>query len=309
MILLVGIPSETALVLVREQLERLAARVVVFNQRAFDESTVELAIESGLVTGTLGLGSRRFPLEGFEAIYTRVMDEQRLPELRGLPATSPERRAARSLHRTLSRWLEIAPARVVNRARPQGSNGSKPYQAQLIRKHGFSIPETLVTNEPGLVHRFVADHGRVVFKSISGIRSIVRELGPRDLAQLERIRWCPVQFQAYVPGTDVRAHVVGNEVYATAISSDATDYRYALRDQLDANLEPIELSDELEERCVALASALELPFAGIDLRMQPSGEVTCFEVNPSPAFSYYELSTGQPIAQALARYLMAGGTA
>ena len=65
MILLVGIPSETALVLVREQLERLAARVVVFNQRAFDESTVELAIESGLVTGTLGLGSRRFPLEGF----------------------------------------------------------------------------------------------------------------------------------------------------------------------------------------------------------------------------------------------------
>jgi hypothetical protein len=26
-------------------------------------------------------------------------------------------------------------------------------------------------------------------------------------------------------------------------------------------------------------------------------------VNPSPAFSYYEAHTGQPIAQAIARYL------
>ena len=29
----------------------------------------------------------------------------------------------------------------------------------------------------------------------------------------------------------------------------------------------------------------------------------CFEVNPSPAFSYDEAHTGQPIAQAIARYL------
>ena len=40
----------------------------------------------------LGVEVRRFALEDFEGVYTRVMDEQRLPELRGEPATSPARR-------------------------------------------------------------------------------------------------------------------------------------------------------------------------------------------------------------------------
>jgi hypothetical protein len=31
--------------------------------------------------------------------------------------------------------------------------------------------------------------------------------------------------------------------------------------------------------------------------------VICFEVNPSPGFSYYEGHTGQPISAAIARYL------
>jgi D-alanine-D-alanine ligase-like ATP-grasp enzyme len=51
---------------------------------------------------------------------------------------------------------------------------------------------------------------------------------------------------------------------------------------------------------------LELPVAGIDLRDHPAGKWFCFEVNPSPAFSYYEHETGQPIAAAVARFLAAG---
>jgi glutathione synthase/RimK-type ligase-like ATP-grasp enzyme len=46
-----------------------------------------------------------------------------------------------------------------------------------------------------------------------------------------------------------------------------------------------------------------LAFAGIDLKITPAGEIFCFEVNPSPDFSFYEANTGQPIASALARYL------
>ena len=68
-------------------------------------------------------------------------------------------------------------------------------------------------------------------------------------------------------------------------------------------LTPTELPDELGRRCVRLARALDLPFAGIDLKLAPDGGACCFEVNPSPAFSYYESHTGQPIARAVARYL------
>jgi glutathione synthase/RimK-type ligase-like ATP-grasp enzyme len=56
--------------------------------------------------------------------------------------------------------------------------------------------------------------------------------------------------------------------------------------------------------CVNLAAGLGLAFAGIDLKITPDhAGVYCFEVNPSPAFSYYESQTGQPISRAVADYL------
>jgi D-alanine-D-alanine ligase-like ATP-grasp enzyme len=51
---------------------------------------------------------------------------------------------------------------------------------------------------------------------------------------------------------------------------------------------------------------MRLHVAGIDLRRTPDGEWYCFEVNPSPAFLYYETATGLPIAAAIARILAAG---
>ena len=41
------------------------------------------------------------------------------------------------------------------------------------------------------------------------------------------------------------------------------------------------------------------------LKITPDNQVYCFEVNPSPGFSYFEAHTEQPIANAVARYLAA----
>src|SRR5262249_38747657 len=155
-----------------------------------------------------------------------------------------------------------------------------------------------------LVRDFQKIHGKLIFKSMSGVRSIVQTMSELDMARIDRIRWCPVQFQHYVEGRNVRVHTVGGSVFATAITTDATDYRYATRQVGDAaELEAIELPEELCARCLRLSESLELPFAGIDLKITPEGEVYCLEVNPSPAYSYYESHTGQPISEALARYL------
>ena len=184
------------------------------------------------------------------------------------------------------------------------TNGSKPYQAQLIRAQGLAVPETLITDRPELVLEFRRRHGRIVYKSISGIRSIVQTMRDEDEARLDRIRWCPTQFQAYVEGEDVRVHVIDGTVFATAIDSNVTDYRYAGRtDGGEAVLRAVELEEEVTARCVSLAAALGLAFAGIDLKVTPEGEVYCFEVNPCPAFSFYEQSTGQKISDALAAWL------
>ena len=102
---------------------------------------------------------------------------------------------------------------------------------------------------------------------------------------------CPAQFRAYVPRLGVRVHSIGGEAFATAIRVPTIDYRYAAREGTLAEL---------------AATTLEPALAGIDMRCTPDGAVVCFEVNPMPAFSYYEANAGQPIAAAIARYLAGG---
>jgi glutathione synthase/RimK-type ligase-like ATP-grasp enzyme len=239
-------------------------------------------------------------------VYARLMDHRSVPEYERLAPGDPERARWAALHDDLTTWVDVAAGRVVNRSSAMASNGSKPYQAQLIARHGLLSPETLVTNDPDEARDFYATRPRVVYKSASGARSIVQTMSPADVDRLGTLRACPVQFQAWVPGTDVRVHVVGSEVFATAITTTATDYRYATA-QVDepAHLEPHELDADVAGRCVALAADLGLEFAGIDLKITPDGEVYCFEVNPSPAYTYFSGQTGQPIAEALARHLVA----
>ncbi|MDP2952131.1 MAG: glutathione synthase, partial [Chloroflexota bacterium] len=133
MVLICGIPSEAPLAMVRKALDELGVPYVLFNQRNFARMHLSFEIGNGKVTGLLKVDAQTYRLEDFGGVYTRVMDDRLLPELRGQPADSPMQRYCRSLHDSLMHWCEVAPARVVNRTGPMGSNSSKPYQAQLIR--------------------------------------------------------------------------------------------------------------------------------------------------------------------------------
>jgi hypothetical protein len=303
-IVLAGIPSEPAVARVADELRELELPFVWFDQRRAADSACAFRLDGEGLHGELRDGDRSVRLEDVAAVYWRLMDDRMLPELKGLPADAPERERCRSLHDAFVTWTSVTPARVVNRAAAMASNGSKPYQAQLIRRVGFDVPETLVTNEPDLVREFAAAHGRVIYKSVSGVRSIVEVLDDDGLTRLDDVRWCPVQFQAYVEGVDVRVHVVGRRVFATRVASEAADYRYAgVRGGSPARLEATRLAAAVEDRCVELTERLGLRFSGIDLRITPDDRVVCFEVNPCPAYTYYEGHTGQPIARAIAEHL------
>jgi hypothetical protein len=53
---------------------------------------------------------------------------------------------------------------------------------------------------------------------------------------------------------------------------------------------------------------MDLPLAGVDLRRRPDGRYVCFEVNPMPAYTYFEAQTGLPIRRALAELLIEADT-
>ncbi|MEM9920439.1 MAG: glutathione synthase [Bacteroidota bacterium] len=304
MIFLCGIPSELSLAMVIEEVRKLGVRMVVFNQRQFQKMGIGLKIDGQGVGGWMQLEGQHYRLEDFTGIYTRLTGYRALPELETAPDDSPALQYALSLQDTMNRWFEIAPGRVLSRNSEIGSNFSKPYQAQMILRQGFQTPETLVTNRPELVHQFYQKHGRIIYKSISCTRSIVKMLKDEDLVRLESICWCPVQFQAYIDGFNLRVHTVGDEAFATAIRTTAVDYRYAYLKGEKEQLEAVEISDSLKAKCIALSRSLGLEFAGVDLKITPRDEVYCLEVNPCPAFSYYQHYSGQPIAQAVAKLLV-----
>lgn len=300
LVMLWGTAGDAPFDAVRAQFERCGAAHFTLEQ----SRAAQASLEAG---GRLRMGERELDLDEIGAVYVRSFESWRVLQRAGFAPQSEEVRRAALLDASLYGWLAAADALIVNPLVAMGSNTSKPYQAELIRAGGFEIPPTLITTDPQAAREFVAAHADVVYKSVSGERSIVARLPAGSDERLEDVVWCPTQFQAYVPGVDWRVHVVGDELFACQIRSDAVDYRYAAQSGPAAQLVAAALPADVEHRCRALAGALGLHFAGIDLRLTPQGDWYCFEVNPSPGFTYFE-QTGQPIGEALVRLLRAGAT-
>lgn len=282
MILLWGLPQDAPMRLVRDALVRMGAPFLFLNQADVLETHVE-AEYAPSVTGVLSVGDREYRLEDIGAIYLRPYDFREFSRLSHLDASSPQWRHALAVEDVLWGLADLAEAVVVNRPSAMRSNSSKPYQCRLIEAHGFKVPETLITTDASAARWFRDQHREVVYKSISGQRSIVNRLGDEHEYRMADLRWCPTQFQCWVPGVDHRVHVVGKQVFAVRVLSDAVDYRYG-----STRMEPCELPGDVAARCLSVARGLGLLLAGIDLRRTPEGEWVCFEVNPSPAYSCYE---------------------
>ena len=298
MIVVAGSPSEGPVDLLLAAAAEVGLDVLLLEEERAAEWRLEVETADGVISAWVTQQGRRVELSAATGLYLRLT----APEVVG-EASDPLREARYAAAvGLLASWADVAQMRVANRPTRMNSNGSKPYQAALIRSAGFSVPETIVTSDPAAVLDFRRRHGRIVYKSSSGIRSVVHELTGRRIDDLERVRALPTQFQRLLTGVNVRVHVVGREVHACEVSSRTIDYRYSEGEDA-AEMTPIELPDAVRERCVMLAGELDLPLAGIDLLRDEDDEWWCFEVNPSPAYNCFEEPTGLPIARSLATWL------
>ncbi len=301
LVLLWGLANESPLAAVRAELDRAHVATALIDQRDVLATEVRTRVD-GEVLGWIRSRGREVDLAAVTAVYARPYDACRVPAVASQGPLSQAWMHASAVDDALASWLAVTSSLVVNRPSAMGPNCSKPFQLDQIRKLGFRVPETLVTTDPEAAQAFWAQHQSVVYKSVSGVRSIVSRLGPEHIARFPDIQHCPTQFQRYIPGTDCRVHVVGSEIFACDVSSSATDYRYARHHPVQ--ISPQRLPPAIEERCFALSAWMGLPVCGIDLRRTPQDEWYCFEVNPSPAFTFYQRKTGQPIGAAITRLLI-----
>lgn len=238
---------------------------------------------------------RRYPFGSIHGVYVRFHCNPDLPaEWRLSPlqrhACISERRAG------LHQLLHALPCPVANLPSAGRSNASKPYQMRLLEQQGFEIPRWICSNDPDQAAAFVASSPNgVIYKAVSGLRSRVRRFDDELRSRLAA-GTTPVILQDYIPGRDVRVHVVSQRVFPTEVRGEGVDYRW---EHETARYSPTELPDRLAALCCKAAESENLILAGLDFRVTAGDRWFCLEMNPVPSFLPYEAETCQPIAAAL----------
>jgi glutathione synthase/RimK-type ligase-like ATP-grasp enzyme len=303
-IVVCGILGDDMIELMCARLEQMQYEYLFFDERHFPgEYGICWEAGAGGVRGHFKSPARTVALEEVTGIYARYVeykDDTKKSEL----SPREELMAEAEYQMSVMELLDLLPCVVVNRPKASTSNDSKVYQGFLAEGVGLLTPKTLVTTCPEEARAFYEEcGGRVIYKSLSSIRSIVQRLDEGSMSRLPLLKNCPTQFQEQVEGVDIRVHTVGPETFATEIVSEASDYRYARRQGASLSARAVELPPEVGGACVRLADALGLELAGVDLRRTPDGRFYGCEVNPSPGFLFYERATAQPISEAVARRL------
>ncbi len=188
---------------VRAALARRGAPVFFVEQCKLPQTSIQLSVGSN-VTGVVRIGHKKIKLENVGSAYLRLLDPPELLDITGVARNGSAWKHALSVQEAIECWADVTPARVVNRPSARGWCESKPFQSRRIRFFGFNYPETLVTTDPEAALRFWRRHEKVIYKSLSSTRSIVARLTSAHRKRLSDLRWCPTQFQQYIPGTPLK---------------------------------------------------------------------------------------------------------
>jgi glutathione synthase/RimK-type ligase-like ATP-grasp enzyme len=293
-VLLWGTSGDPPLMALLDELDVRGAPYHFIDQRRMHRTGFDFEAQG--MNGWLQSDERRIDLAAVRALYARPNDVRRvLHQERADQAQRNERQ--------LYAWADMTTALVLNRPAAASSNDSKPYQLERIHAAGFAVPPTLITTSPSVAREFVATHGEVVCKAAGRTRSIVSRLTASDLERIEEVSHCPTLFQAFVAGVAWRVHVIGAAVFACEIRCAADDYRIAAQTDAALEITAAELPAPVAAQCRSLLRSLGLTFAGIDLR-RAGDDWYCFEVNPSPLFTYFEQAGGQRLTAAIADLLL-----
>lgn len=218
--------------------------------------------------------------------------------VRTIPSGSLEQIIFRmdALHR-----LEGIGVRVINSASAIERTVDKYYTSFMLADAGIPTPRTLVTEDFEAALAACREMGDVVIKPLFGSegKGIVHVADP-DTAYRVLRAWELNKYiyyiQEYIPHhqQDIRAFVVGNHVVAAMLRRGKG---WRTNFSQGAEVEPIELSPEMESLATKAARLIKLDYAGVDLIPAEDGRNYVLEVNGIPGWRGLQKTTGQKIAQ------------
>lgn len=311
-LLLTGLGDTTA-DLVTKELEHRSVRVFRLDTGDFPASINVTAHFDGRWQGELDSADGSVDLADIRSIYVRRPTEFRFP-----PALSDaeQRFASREARRGLGGLLMSLPCTWVNHPSRAADAEYKPYQLATAAACGLDVPRTVITNVPGDADwHYAFLRSSAIYKTLSS--AIVPD-GQRvsliyttDVTRAnmadDRVALTAHQFQQHIRKVrDVRATVVGKQVFAANIlvDADTTEYLLDWRSDYPAlHYEPTTLPPEVGASLLKLTERLGLVFASADFVVTEEGQHYFVDLNPSGQWGWIQEATDLPIAAAIAAHL------
>ncbi len=300
-VLILGGTDDEHAVHITEYLRKRGGDAELLDSRWFP-AELKLAFEPGRGSWTVRLpGGRTLDSRQIRSVYWRCYNNVTQPVLPDAEQAYIAFNDARSLFESL---LIQLPVRWVNGWRGYQLHQTKPAALALVAALGVPVPATILGNDPEAVRAFAARYPRCIFKPVQGGAHTRRvTVGHLTDENLQSLAIAPVTLQEEVPGTNIRAFVIGRRLLACEIRSGDVDFR----DSDDPHIVPHTLPAAVQRQCFAAAEALSLVWSGIDLRLTPEGRYVFLEANPSPMFLGFESRSGLPLTDSLADLLLEAG--
>ena len=243
------------------------------------------------------------PSEAYDAIWARRLANPKTLSPT-LAAADVEMALNQARRYTEGIWPILSSRSVlINPLTTRRAANDKPYQLQAARDSGFTIPETLLSNDPAEVRHFYQEHrGDIICKFFTPafwrkpdggmIGLFTARVDEALLADEVSLTSCPAIFQKYVPKkADIRITFFGATYQAVRIWSQqrgagSIDFRSDMR--AEAPMEEMHLPMRFVDRLRDLSARLGLLHGSYDFVEQPDGSFTFLEVNEMGQFLWLE---------------------
>ncbi|MFJ3215675.1 ATP-grasp ribosomal peptide maturase [Kitasatospora sp. NPDC086801] len=273
-------------------------------------ASLTAAYRTGGRRGTLRTPSRELDLTHVRSVWVRRPSPyEGPPELHG-----QDRRfaATQSLWGAGGILASLPGAHYVNHPWHNRAAEYKPAQLASAQRLGFTLPDTLITNDPAEARAFAAQHtGGVVYKplwntsyTVNGTpRTVwVREVEPREIT--DAVAVCPHLFQAtVVKAFDARVTAVGDRLFGLRIASPDLDWR---RRQNLMSCTPVTVPPPVARSIAGYLADFRLVYGAFDFAVTPDGSWQFLECNPNGQWAWQPEQVTDAIAQAIANQLEKG---
>jgi glutathione synthase/RimK-type ligase-like ATP-grasp enzyme len=268
--------------------------------------SISFSIKMGCMKTRLGLlpdleSSRSF--DHYDVLWNRRVG---IPITKHLPLSEADKEPAKSdLYRTVSSYLRhISQTTVaINCFDAARIAEDKIHQLSIACKAGLRTPETLLSNNPEDIHRFLLQTDStyickplfpIVWQQAGGqvAMAMTSRLQTDDLPADEILQAGPMILQKEVKKAhEIRVTCMGGFLHAVRLNSQinqssSLDWR-AVNPSL-LKMEETILPTKLADQCLEILAGLNLHFGCIDLIVDPSGEYIFLEVNQMGEFLWIE---------------------